>query len=614
MPEAGAQPSIREMLEDPIVVALMRRDGVTAEQVESVICDVMRREHAEAASRLGSSEMEDMMSRRQQIIVQVEGMTCDACAAHVQEALSALEGVGEVRLSSWRDGTAEVLAEAGLADETLVSAVERAGYRATVRQRRELDEGRNGLRAARTQYDLAIVGGGSAAFAAAIKGAELGTRIAIIEQGTLGGTCVNIGCVPSKTLIRAAENCYHSAYTSFEGLTACPPPRDWQRVVQQKDELVAALRQGKYVDVAGAYPNITIVKGRGQLTGGRGVSVDGQALSVGKILVATGSQPSAPPIPGLAESGYLDSTAALSLDKLPATLTVIGGGAIGLELAQLFNRFGVKVTVLEAGSRIVPQEEPEISKALCRYLQDEKIDIVCGARIQRVSRDSSGYVVETAVESKISSIRSEQILVATGRRPHTSGFGLEKAEVRLGKGGEIIVDRFLRTGNPDVFAAGDCIGNPMYVYVAAYAGSLAAENALTEARRIYDLLPLPRVTFTDPQISSVGMTEQQAWASGKKVRAAVLPLSNVPRAIAARNTKGLIKLVTEADTGKLLGAHVLAAEAGEVTQEATLAIRFGLRAQDLVETFHPYLTMVEGLKLAAIALDKDTAKLSCCAA
>lgn len=554
------------------------------------------------------------MSRRQQIILQVEGMTCDACAAHVQEALSALEGVGEVQLPSWRDGTAEVLAEAGLADETLVSAVERAGYRAIVRQRRELDEGRNSPRAGQTHYDLAIVGGGSAAFAAAIKGAELGATVAIIEQGTLGGTCVNIGCVPSKTLIRAAENCYHSAYPSFEGLTACPPPRDWQRVVQQKDELVAALRQGKYVDVAGAYPNITIVKGRGQLTGRRGLAVDGQPLSVGKILVATGSVPSAPPIPGLTESGYLDSTAALSLDKLPATLTVIGGGAIGLELAQLFSRFGVKVTVLEAGSRIVPQEEPEISKALSRYLQDEKMDIVCGARIQRVSRDSSGYVIETAIESKISSIRSEQLLVATGRRPHSSGFGLEKAGVRLGKGDEIIVDRFLRTDNPDVFAAGDCIGNPMYVYVAAHAGSLAAENALTEAKRIYDLLPLPRVTFTDPQISSVGMTEQQAWASGKKVRAAVLPLSNVPRAIAARNTKGLIKLVTEADTGKLLGAHVLAAEAGEVTQEATLAIRFGLRAQDLVETFHPYLTMVEGLKLAAIALDKDTAKLSCCAA
>lgn len=554
------------------------------------------------------------MSNRQQIIVQIEGMTCDGCAAHVRKALSAIDGVGEVRLPSWQAGKAEVLAEAALADETLVKAVESAGYRALVRERRTLDEGRKVPRAARADYDLAIVGGGSAAFAAAIKGAELGAKVAIIEDGTIGGTCVNIGCVPSKTLIRAAENCYHSAYPSFEGLTACPPPRDWQRVVQQKDELVAALRQGKYVDVAGAYPNITIVKGHAQLTGGRGIAVDGQALSAGKILVATGSQPSAPPIPGLAEAGYLDSTAALSLDKLPATLTVIGGGAIGLELAQLFSRFGVKVTVLEAGSRITPQEEPEIGEALCRYLQDEKMDVVCNARIQRVSRSSSGQVIEAVIDGKTRSIESEQLLVATGRRPNTSGFGLDRAGVRIGQGSEIVVDRFLRTDNPDIFAAGDCIGNPMYVYVAAYAGSLAAENALTEAGHIYDLLPLPRVTFTDPQISSVGLTEEQARASGKKVRAVVLPLSNVPRAIAARNTKGLIKLVAEEETGKLLGAHVLAAEAGEVTQEAMLAIRFGLRVQDLVETFHPYLTMVEGLKLAAITFAKDVKHLSCCAA
>ncbi|GIX26163.1 MAG: mercury(II) reductase [Burkholderiales bacterium] len=459
-----------------------------------------------------------------------------------------------------------------------------------------------------------IVGGGSAAFAAAIKGAELGAKVAIVEHGTLGGTCVNIGCVPSKTLIRAAEHCYHAAYSAFEGLGACPPPQDWQRVVRQKDELVAALRQGKYVDVASAYPGITIVKGHAELTGGHGVAVDGKPLSAAKLLVATGSKPWAPPIPGLAESSYLDSTDALSLERLPATLAVIGAGAIGLELAQLFNRFGVKVTLLEAGPRIAPQEEPEIGKALCRYLEEEKMQVLCGAAIERVSRSEAGYRLEAVVDGKIRAIESEQLLVATGRRPTTAGFGLERAGVKLGERGEILVDRHLRTDNPDIFAAGDCIGDPMYVYVAAYAGSLAAENALTDAGRIYDLVPLPRVTFTDPQIASVGLTEAQARAEGRKVRASVLSLSEVPRAIAARNTKGLIKLVAEEDTGKLLGAHVLAAEAGEVTQEAVLAIRFGLRVQDLVETFHPYLTMVEGLKLAAITFTKDVKQLSCCAA
>lgn len=186
--------------------------------------------------------------------------------------------------------------------------------------------------------------------------------------------------------------------------------------------------------------------------------------------------------------------------------------------------------------------------------------------------------------------------------------------MRLGSKGEIVVNEHLQTTNPDIYAAGDCIGDPMYVYVAAYAGGLAAENALTGVGRIFDLTALPHVTFTDPQIASVGLTERQANDKGGRVQTALLSLEHVPRALASRNTKGLIKLVAEGETGRLLGAHVLAAEAGEVIQEATLAIRFGLRVQDLANTFHPYLTMVEGLKLAALTFKKDVSKLSCCAA
>lgn len=554
------------------------------------------------------------MADQQNIVLQIEGMTCDGCAAHVRKALSGVARVSEVQLPDWRAAKVELLAEGGVADTALVKAVEDAGYRAIVRERRAVDQGRKVPSTRRDDYDLAIVGGGSAAFAAAIKAAELGARVAIIEHDTIGGTCVNIGCVPSKTLIRAAEHCYHAAYSNFEGLSACPPPQDWQRVIAKKDELVAALRQGKYVDVAGVYPNITIIEGRAVLTGGRGLTVDGKALSAGKILIATGSRPAAPPIPGLEEAGYLDSTDALSLEELPATLTVVGGGAIGLELAQLFNRFGVRVTVLEGAPQIVPQEEPEIGDALCGYLNEEKMEVLCGVKVERVERDKDGYRLDTVVDGTSRTIVSEQLLVATGRQPNTEGFGLERAGVRLGARGEIVVDRHLRTDNPDIYAAGDCIGNPMFVYVAAYGGSLAAENALRDVGRLYDLNTLPRVTFTDPQVASIGMTEQQAKADRLGVKAAVLPLDQVPAAIAARNTKGLIKLVAEENSGKLLGAHVLAAEAGEIIQEATLAIRFGLKVHDLVETFHPYLTKAEGLKLAAITFTKDVKQLSCCAA
>lgn len=466
----------------------------------------------------------------------------------------------------------------------------------------------------RKDYDFLTIGGGSAAFAAAIKAAELGARVTIVEKGTIGGTCVNIGCVPSKTLIKAAELCYHAAYPSFEGLTACPPPSDWQRVVQQKDELVAALRQGKYVDVAAVYPTITILKGDATLLGGSQVRVNGTVYEPGKVLVATGSHPWAPPIPGLQDAGFLNSEQALSLEALPASMIIIGGGSIGLELAQLFARFGVQVMVLESGPHVARAEEPEIGQALVRYLEEEKVRICTNVTISQVERRDGDYLVYTETNGKPEICRAERLLVATGRRPNTGGFGLEEAGVRVGAKGEIVVNEHLQTTNPDIYAAGDCIGDPMYVYVAAYAGGLAAENALSGVGRIFDLTALPHVTFTDPQIASVGLTEEKAKQQGLRVRTAVLSLDHVPRALASRNTKGLIKLMAEEETGRLLGAHVLAAEAGEVIQEATVAIRFGLSVQDLADTFHPYLAMVEGLKLAALTFKKDVSKLSCCAA
>jgi len=553
------------------------------------------------------------MAERVQVTLDVQGMTCDGCAAHVEKAIRGVTDVEEANVPSWRAGRVTVTAGASVHHDALIEAVEGAGYRAQVRDRRAVREGQKFPSRGET-YDLMVVGGGSAAFAAAIKAAELGAKVGLIEAGTIGGTCVNVGCVPSKTLIKAAELCYRSAYPRFEGLTACPPPSDWQRVIQQKDELVAALRQGKYVDVMKIYPSITLIQGRARLTGAKAISVNGVTHRPGKILVATGSLPWAPPIPGLAEAGFLDSTEALSLASLPQSLVVIGAGVIGLELGQLFARFGVRVMILEGGPHVAGAEEPEIGRALTQYLGEEKIRLCTGVRIERVERVGGEYAVHAVIDDKPEVCRAEQLLLATGRRPNTADLGLAEAGVEVGPHGEVKVDQHLQTANPDVYAAGDCIGEPMLVYVAAYGGGLAAENALTGTGRVYDLSALPHVIFTDPQVASVGLTERAAKAAGKAVKTAVLSLKDVPRALAARNTRGVFKLVADQETGKLLGAHILADDAGEVIQAATLAVRFGLRVQDLVETFHPYLTMAEGLKLAALTFDKDVAKLSCCAA
>ncbi len=464
-------------------------------------------------------------------------------------------------------------------------------------------------------FDLLVVGGGSAGFAAAIKGSELGARVALIERGTLGGTCVNVGCVPSKTLIRAAEANHRRAHHGFVGLSTSDSRPDWSRVREQKDDLVRTLREAKYWDVLRAYDAITLFQQRATLTSGRSVRLaDGRTLTGGKIVVTTGASPWAPPILGLAEAGYLDNASAMALERLPGSLIVIGGSTVGLELAQMFARLGVQVRVLEARPRLVPAEEPAIGEALAGYLGAEGLEVHTGVQVTQVGRLEGTYTVAFREGGESRAVRAEQLLVATGRRANSSGFGLDTVGAKLGDKGEVVVNEFLQTANPDVYAAGDVLGDPMFVYVAAHGGTVAAENALTGNARRYDLSALPRVTFTDPAVASVGLTEDQARAEAIEPLVSMLPLEHVARSLAARDTRGFVKLVADAATRQILGAHILAAEAGEMITEAVLAIKYRLTIEDLTSAFHPYLTLSEGIKLAAQAFTKDVAKLSCCAA
>ena len=463
--------------------------------------------------------------------------------------------------------------------------------------------------------DIAIVGGGSAGFAAAIKGAELGARVALVEAGTLGGTCVNVGCVPSKTLIRAAEAQHRRVHHGFRGVPTTDGWPAWPTVRAEKDALVAELRQSKYWNVLRAYPSITLFQERATLVSGHQVRLaSGRTLTGGKIVVTSGASPWAPPIPGLGEAGYLDNATAMALEHRPESLVVIGASSVGLELAQMFARLGARVTVLEALPRVVPAEDADIGNALGNYLRSEGLELHTDIRIDRVQRANDGYTVQFHAGRETRTVRANQLLVATGRRANTAGFGLEGVGVTLGTKGEIVVNEFLQATNRDVYAAGDVIGDPMFVYVAAYGGALAAENALTGNARRYDLTALPKVTFTDPAVASVGFTENQARARGIEPLVSKLPLEHVPRALAAHDTRGFVKLVADAGTKKIIGTHILAAEAGEMITEPTLAIKFGLTIEDLVSAVHPYLTLSEGIKLASQAFTKDVEKLSCCAA
>lgn len=464
------------------------------------------------------------------------------------------------------------------------------------------------------RYDLVVVGAGSAGFSAAITAAEQGAQVALVGHGTIGGTCVNIGCVPSKTLIRATEAVHHAnaAPARFAGVESNARVVDWAAQVAQKDALVASLRQAKYADLLPEYNNVVYREGRARLVDG-GVDVRGQRLASERIIIATGARPALPAIPGISDVSPLDSTTALALTRIPRSMIVVGGGYVGAELAQTFARAGVAVTLVFR-SRLLPESEPEIGSALAGYLADEGITVIGDLTYDTVRKTEDGGVALSIVRGgHLETLTAERILVATGRTPNTETLGLVEAGVAHTPSGAIIVDDRMRTSRAGIYAAGDVTGKDQFVYMAAYGAKLAAKNALNGNSLRYDRTAMPAVVFTDPQAANVGLTEAQARAAGHAVRTSVLSLDNLPRALAARDTRGLIKLVADGETRRLLGAHILAPEGADSIQTAALAIRCGLTIDDLSETIFPYLTTVEGLKLAAQTFDKDVKKLSCCA-
>jgi len=460
--------------------------------------------------------------------------------------------------------------------------------------------------------DLAVIGAGSAGFSAAITAAEQGARVALVGHGTIGGTCVNVGCVPSKTLIRAAEALYQTRHASrFAGISAEANLTSWSDLIAQKDQLVSDLRQAKYADLLPEYSNVSYVSGAARLVEG-GVAVNGDTLQAGKIIVATGAAPALPEIAGIEQVPYLTSTTALDLDTLPKSLLVIGGGYIGVELAQMLARAGVAVTIV-CRSHLLPHGEPEISEALTGYLGDEGICVVSGVSYRTISQTDDVASLVVGVNGSVKTLEAEKVLIATGRQPNTANLGLEDVGVSLGDHGGIEVDDRMRTTRAGTYAAGDVTGRDQFVYMAAYGARIAAENALNGDSRSYDSSAMPAVVFTDPQIASAGLTEAEARAGGFDVKTSVLPLSAVPRALAARDTRGLIKLVADKATDRLLGGHILAPEGADSIQTVVMALKGNLTVRELAETVFPYLTTVEGLKLAAQTFDKDVSKLSCCA-
>ena len=527
--------------------------------------------------------------------VEITGMTCESCAVHVEHALEEA-GAADATVD-WRRGRATV--SQGDVDEAVLER-ELSGSRYRVERIRRSAGAERGNGASAHDFDLIVLGSGGGAFAGAIRARDLACRVLMVERSTVGGTCVNVGCVPSKNLLVASERARH---------TGRPLLAD---AVTAKAALVEELRHKKYVELLDEY-GIDFRAGEARLVDGHTVAVGGEHVTADAVLVATGARPATPAIPGLEEAGYLTSTSALELTEAPSRLAVIGAGPVGLELGQMLGNFGSQVTFI-ARRDIVPGAEPEVREELRSVLEAGGHRVLAPATTTEVALDDGAKVLHGTVDGEPFEVHADEILVATGRRPNTEELGLAELRVALDQSGSIVVDAEQRTTVSSIFAAGDVTAQPRFVYVAAAGGAAAAENALGEGGERLDFRALPEIVFTTPAVAQAGLTEQGARERGLEVETRVLPLDAVPRALVSGQTRGLFKLVAERDSGRLLGASILADGAPDVIQSAVLAIDQGLTVGELSRTWAPYLAMAEGLKLAAQTFERDVAKLSCCAA
>jgi mercuric reductase len=472
------------------------------------------------------------------------------------------------------------------------------------------------------RFDLVILGSGSTAFAAALRAQELGKTSVMTEERTIGGTCVNRGCLPSKNLIEAARLLHDAKNPRYPGLAPCDLGLDFKALIAQKDEVIHGYRKKKYESLVGG--QFRMEQGHVAFVDAHTVEVNGKRLTGEKVLIATGSRPVLPGIEGLSDVPYLTSDLLtndepLEMTDLPRSLVIVGGGYIGLELGQMFRRLGSEVTILERNAQLLAHGyEPEVGQAIGAVFEAEGVRVVTDATVQRVRSENGGVVATIRVGNAVRDVRAERLLIATGRRPNTDAIAIEKAGVALDRGGAVAVNEYLQTNISHIYAAGDVIGretgSQMATPVGSHDGGIAALNALSgEALRAVDHRVIPRAIFTDPQVGIVGLTEAEAIARGHTCWCNSVPMSVVPRAGAIRDTRGFIKMVADANTNEVLGVSMVGNSAGEVIHEAAMALRFRAKLHDFIDLLHVYPTMAEALKIVAISRYKDPAKLSCCA-
>ena len=463
-------------------------------------------------------------------------------------------------------------------------------------------------------YDLVIIGGGAGAFAAAIKANELGAKTAFINAGLpLGGTCVNVGCVPSKTLLHAAELVHTAKHHNVPGIELSVNTTDYAAVVADELALVEKLRGEKYEQVLDGLQNVTLIEGRAAFISSNAVKVGEQQIEATKFIITTGSTAIVPDVEGLAEAGYITHIEAMQLKTVPKRLAVIGAGPVGLELSQLYARFGSQVTILQRANSIMPKAEPVLTERLQQILQDEGISIKTSVQVTKVTTENGIKTVFYSGGAGEETVEVDEILVAAGKTPNTVELNLETAGVQVNDRQAVVTQPNLQTSQARIYAVGDVANLPLRLETTAgKEGTYAVENALNGSSKSINYRSVPWTVFTDPQLASVGYTEDEQMAELKACACRTVTFDKLPKALIIKRTEGVIKIAIHPQTKVIMGVHILAPNAGDLIAQAMVLIKNKNTIDDLEDMLPVFPTLSEALKLAAMSFTRDVPKISCC--
>ncbi len=449
---------------------------------------------------------------------------------------------------------------------------------------------------------IAIIGGGPGGYVAAIRAAQLGGKVTLIEKEMIGGTCLNVGCIPTKALLQSAEALEQVKQAKKFGITATADGFDWSTVMKRKDRVVKQLVKG--VQGLMKTNQIEVLQGTATFLDDQTIEVtspDGEKVDLqpDRIIIATGSKPFIPPIKGLdSYTDWLDSSKALSLEALPSSLLIIGGGVIGIEFASIFNQFGVAVTIVEEQSEILPAMDQELAGLLRKKLTKAGINFQLGARVEAAAPHAEGVELSLGEDK----LKAEKLLIAVGRRSYIDGLGLENTSVKTERR-QILINELTQTNVEHIYAIGDCTGQIMLAHYASAQGEIAAENALG-SEEIFNGKVTPGCVYSDPEFAGVGLTEQQANAKGLVYRVGKFPLKASGKALAMDKTYGFAKVLVEEQTNKIIGVHLLCERATDLITEAAVVMQNGGTTKEILATIHPHPTLSEVIREATMAADK----------